>query len=937
MIAFRGYVLTGVSALALATPAFAQDASRDSNETRGEEIIVTGTLVRGVQPTGTTVIAVDEAQVEASGASTVTQLIQTVPQFDSFNTAQAPVGGGNTVTTNRPNLRGLPASNLNGAASTLMLVDGHRIVGMGIQQTSPDLDTIAPGAIERVEIVPDGGSSIYGADAVGGVLNFITRKTFDGVEVNGRFGFADNYNTWDANATVGTTWNRGGVYISYNYSQHDPIYGRDRNWVTQYPTQISGVAVPTIGIECRSPNVQVTGSSNIYGMPFTPSTAAKLNQPNQCDYSDPVTVYPQERRHSVFARLNQDLNDSLTFDLSSFFMDRKQRLSNGYFHTNKTITATGSLRSPFRSQNIIISPTESQRVYFAWGPDDAVQQEVHLQAWGVSPTLTARLDDNWQARLLFNYGESVTTVHSPSFNDTALNNAINAGLFNPYAPATSNASALAAISNWETFGQAKQSQLQARAIFDGELFQLPGGGVKVAVGAEFLRETLRSQKGSVVPGTQNTGFPGQSVNGILILPGTTNRLPIFRTARNVKSVFGEIVLPVLADTPGFQELTLSASGRYDSYSDVGDTFNPKFGLTWKPFEQLRIRGQWGKSFSAPSLANSADADPATATFSSGFVFNFLVSPGVGVLTGLGFPPPTAQNSTILTLGGGSNDLEPQTATAWSVGADLDPFDGARLSLTYWNISYENLIGVPAFFNPAVYFDTYRSSYDILPALSPAEAAAAIRKVLDAAAIVNGSQCGLANPSDAQLAQCVYVVERNVTQNLGRFRNSGLDFAATYRTDTGFGSIDFSLFGTYLLTRERSVSATAPLVDQIPFGESRLNFRTTLGAQVRQLRAQATWNYRAGYDFSPANAGLAPFYPTQNHIGSFSTVDLFFKYDFEGEGEGAMRDLALTLGVNNVFDADPPVRYVGGSTPSQFGYANGSTIGRLVQIGFSKRF
>ena len=216
MKSVRYFVLGSASALALAAPAYGQEAAAGSNDTNGEEIVVTGTLVRGVEPTGTKVIGVDRAAVEATGASTVTQLLQTIPQLGSFNTAQAPVGGGNTNTTNRPNLRDLAASSTNGASTTLMLLDGHRIVGMGVQQTSPDLDTIAPGAIERVEIVPDGGSSIYGADAVGGVINFITRKTFDGVAVDGRVGFADAYKTWDANVTAGTTWTGGGIYASYN-------------------------------------------------------------------------------------------------------------------------------------------------------------------------------------------------------------------------------------------------------------------------------------------------------------------------------------------------------------------------------------------------------------------------------------------------------------------------------------------------------------------------------------------------------------------------------------------------------------------------------------------------------------------------------------------------------------------------------------------------
>ena len=931
---FRKHIaLLGASSLAYAAPAYCQDAAAPenaSNDARSGDIVVTGTLIRGIEPTGTTVIGVDRSAVEASGATTITQLLQTVPQFGSFNTAQAPVGGGNTVTTNRPNLRDLASSNTNGASATLMLIDGHRVVGMGIQTTSPDLDAIAPGAIERVDVVPDGGSSIYGADAVGGVVNFITRKTFDGVSVDGRLGFADEYTSWDVNGTVGTTWTGGGVYVSYNYSEHDAIFGRDRDWVRQFPTQGAAFAVPVIGVECLTPNVQIVNNPNIYGLPFTPSAAAKLNQPNQCDYSDFATVYPRERRHSAFASLTQELSDYLDFELKGFFMDRKQRAVTGYLRATKNIgTGPGQLNSPFRSQFIINSPTEAHRVSFGFGPEDANRQEVHLRTWGLTPSFTARLGGNWQARMLFNYGESTTTVHSPGLNNTALDNAIRAGLFNPYNPSSSNTAALDAISNFEVFGQARQSQLQARAIVDGDLFDLPGGAVKIAVGGEYLRETLRTQKGNAIPGFQNQGFAGQSINGATIIPATA-RLPILKASRDVKSVFGEAVMPLLSDTAFFQELTLSASARYDEYSDFGDTFNPKFGVTWKPFDQLRIRGQWGKSFSAPSLANSADADPATATWSTGAIFNIFVSPsGINALRALGYPAPTAANSTILTLGGGSNELKPQTATTWSVGADLDPFQGARISATYWNIKFNDLIASPvgtAASNPANYFNQFLSSYVINPTQAD------IQRLLSQASIVNGSPC---STDPALQPSCLYIIEFNTTQNLGKFHKEGIDFAVSYQTDLGFGSVDFVSAGTYLLTRKQSVSATAPLIDQILQGQSRLQMRTTLGTRIEGFRAQATWNHTAGYRFTPGNLGLAPFYPDQNRFDSFNTFDLFFKYDFAGEG--AMKDLALTLSVNNVFDADPPVRYVGGSVPSQFGYANGSTIGRLVQVGFSKRF
>jgi iron complex outermembrane receptor protein len=399
----------------------------------------------------------------------------------------------------------------------------------------------------------------------------------------------------------------------------------------------------------------------------------------------------------------------------------------------------------------------------------------------------------------------------------------------------------------------------------------------------------------------------------------------------VKSVFGEIVAPILSDVAGFQELTFSASGRYDSYSDFGDTFNPKFGLTWKPVEPLRIKAQWGKSFSAPSLANSASADPTVATYSSGFVFNniFVPSSAYSTLTALGYPLPSGVATNIVTIGGGSNALKPQTAQTWSVGADLDPFEGARLSLTYWNVKYNNLIGSPQGThagNASLFYQQFLNSYVINDGSAAFQNA--LTAALNSAAITNGSVC-------APQPDCVYIVAYHQTQNLGKFRQAGLDFSVSYGTETGFGSIDASWAGTYLLHRQQSISATAPLIDQFPSGFSRLSWRTTVGANVGKLRAQAAWSHSAGYDFTPGTAALAGVYPAQTRIGAFNTVDLFFKYDFEGEG--ALKDLALTLNVNNLLDTDPPVRYIGGGTASQYGYANGSTVGRLVQIGFAKKF
>ena len=106
------------------------------------------------------------------------------------------------------------------------------MVGAGVNQSYPDPDVIPPALIERVDVLTDGGSAIYGADAVGGVINFITKKNFDGLDVGVREGLgARSYRSTDVNVTAGKTWDSGSLYIGYNYSKHDPIYGSERGYV----------------------------------------------------------------------------------------------------------------------------------------------------------------------------------------------------------------------------------------------------------------------------------------------------------------------------------------------------------------------------------------------------------------------------------------------------------------------------------------------------------------------------------------------------------------------------------------------------------------------------------------------------------------------------------------------------------------------------------
>jgi iron complex outermembrane receptor protein len=944
--------LGSVSLLALASPAFAQDAQ--SADTGNEDIVVTGTLVRGIAPPGTNVIGVTDKTIEETGAATVAQLLQTIPQLGTFNTLQSPASGYATVTTNRPNLRNLPGDRTSGASPTLVLVDGHRVVGAGVSVTSPDPDIVPPALIERVEIVPDGGSAIYGSDAVAGVINFITKKKFDGVEIGGRFGFADNYKTFDATATVGRSWDRGGIFVSYNYAQNDSLYGRDRDWSFTPLSVQNGVQARSL--RCSPGNVSIgnifTGAaSQSFAVPLVPGTSV-AGKVADCDETDDVALYPTQRRPSVMAGLSQELTDAIDVDVRAFYTNRVIRAVVGPYHYTTNFgpaslaafgflsgpifaaapkLATGTVDVPGVPFPLPASSGETQTVNYSWGARDAQKQRNDLETYGVSSNVTAQLGGGWQLRALASYGESVAVFEGiqPSFS--AVDAAISAGLFNPYDVASSDPAVLSAVSNFALYGRAKQRQFDGRVIVDGDLFELPGGAVKVAVGAEYLSEAFAARNGLIAKGTQNTGYPGLVVGGATIIPPAA---PIQQATltRRTKSAFGEVVVPIFSaenGMPVLRELTLSAAGRYDSYSDVGGTFNPKFGVTWKPVEWVKLRGAWGKSFVAPSLAD----DPVTTTSTVNFVnLSFLLPQPALVGTnvnGVVVPSFTGVGGTrgqVVVLGN-KPDIQSQKATTWSLGIDLEPpfVPGLRLGVTYWNIDYKGIIALPSFTTPNFYQNFIGTA---AVTFNPTSAQIASLFGTNTAAI--GTNCGGYSAGPPETGCYVIIDARK--QNLARTKVSGLDMDAYYVVPTGFGSIDFTFNGNYELNRDQQATPTAAFIDQLDANFSRFRARTALGSQIGNFRAQVSLSHSAGYGLNPA-VGIGG---VQKRVDAFNVVDLFFKYDFAGEG--AMRDLSLTLNVNNLFDQDPPEYLLANSlSPQLNGFTNGSTLGRLIQVGFTKQF
>jgi iron complex outermembrane receptor protein len=884
-------------------------ASADDEGTGTEPIVVTGTLIRGIAPAGNNVIGVTTEQIAASGATTTNQILGSLPQVGNFFN-QLPAGVSGVAGANasnpisRPNLRNLPGANTSGGAQTLVLLDGHRIVGAGTAQVAVDPDIIAPGVIERVEALTDGGSAVYGSDALGGVLNFITRRKFDGVQANVRYGFGDDYQSVDGNLMVGRDWGTGGLYLSYGYSHHSAIFGSDRDFVKQIDWN---TGIPA-GRNCANPNVTVNGASYVVA-----GGGIAAGGPNACDLSDDMGIYPESTLHTAFGRLVQDLSDSIHFDVTALYSRREIDGQGGTLGSGTLGGGTGDVTLTATNPNYRdpggANAGLPERVLFNYAPlfgSRSNTQETDLTSWSVAPSLAVDLGSGWQARLLFSYGSATTETRNATISATAQSLAVANGTLNPFDVGGTSAEVAASLLQYSRI-KARNELYDYRGIVDGPLFTLPGGDVRVALGYEHMQDNFRLR----------------STNATTFAFG-----PLRTYAQKVDSAFGEVQIPLVSGQNAssfIHELTISGSARYDKYNDFGDTFNPKLGATYRPVEWIAIRGNWGKSFTAPSPVDQLN------------VFASTVSP---VPAAFLQPPPgvTAGPTEVgVFVGGTAVGIQPQKATNWSIGAEIKPpfIEGLTLSASYYKIDLKGTIGRPV--TGADLSSFYAGFPDLFLTRPSGQELAAYLTQFDpqnvAFTVLNPTSTAQAQISSGGQTSPVVVLLDTRGRNLGSTKLSGLDFSMNYIRTTSFGSIDASFAGNYRIRQRSRSSAAAPEVNDLAF-EPRLNFQGTLGATVGPVRGQVIWNHTAGFDLSPTSPPAAF---GQTRLKAFDAINLYFRYEMPRSLFG--EDMDLTLNVQNLFDVDPPIyRAASLSTPG-YDTAGGHafTIGRIVQIGVSKKF
>ncbi|MFV8817558.1 TonB-dependent receptor domain-containing protein [Haliea sp. E17] len=881
---YTQYLAAGTTSLAL-IPGSVLGQDQDSSKTLMlEEVVVTGTLIRGIQPTGSQVIGIDEDAVTEIGAVTTNEMLATVPQVSNFFNARPEQDprGTDRLTLNRPNLRALPGINSASGSTTLVLVDSHRLTPMGVNESSLDADVIPANVIQRIDIVPDGGSSLYGADAVGGVINFVTLDKYDGVKVDLGYDIGDDYDAGQAALIAGTSWEGGNGYISVSTTDRGEVLNRDRDWATYGNWNEDGTVLTPSGTECLEPAGSVKrwfwvgnvggNDLNIWtDNPAAPGTGVfPVGDP--CDINGAESLLPKQERDNLYGSVSQDIGDNMTLSAKAYYMDRKTTYA-GY-------PLGDSVNSPTPTELGVVG-TQTGDLYdqpavgFSYAPNAAYKQrerEVEIETWGITPELIIKLgQSSWQLRNTLHYGLSKNKVVNPDSNRQKMLAYVDEGLFDPLNVAAADAAVVTDILNWQFGNETEQEMFLFRTIADGELIELPAGTMRAAVGVEYMRDDAKKHTGSTeIGGLDDLGW--NSAN------------------RDLTSAYAELSIPVL------ESLDLSVSARYDDYSDFGSTTNPSLGASWRPASWIEIYGKWGQSFNAPTLLDSL----ATAT--GGFYANQanVVPDPNNELT-----DPARVDSFLLEGAGG--ELKPQSAEIWAAGIVVYPVDNLRLNLNYYDIDFVDLLGAV---DPTSATAVLQNPDKII--FSPTQ------EELDyfISQVENADQF-----TDLDASTMGVIVDRRQT-NTDSARLKGFDFGAQYYHETGFGDMSYGISGTF--TESFDITKNGFSSDQLKYNPDLL-VTGSIGWTRDNIRTKLTLNYTDKSDADPAEA------VNQSSKDSFLLTNFFASYNFSAES-GFTSGLSLRLVVDNVFDEDPP-EY---RRQQNFNYV-GFTLGRVYKLGLTKTF
>lgn len=858
-------------------------------------IVVTGTHIRGVENSvGNQIISIGQEEIRQAGHASVRDVFEVLPQnFGGGATGERQLNSQANVNTGQGttiNLRGI------GSSATLVLLNGRRLPAGGFDASLVDVSLIPIAAIERIEILPDGASAVYGSDAVAGVVNFILRRNYEGLETRLRYGTVTDgsLDEFQASQNAGLHWDSGNMLIAYEFTHRDRLPNDDLSYARTADFRDRG------GADYRYP----VGNPGIIIDPFTfqplyaippgqngtTLTIEQLLPPDPARFR-PVSadrdITPKQRRHSAFGAFNQEIYTNLEFFAELRFAER-----------------TSINRNP--NDQILIVPSTNpyyvdvfgtgEPVYISYSFSEQVPASVKstVQNYGGVAGLTLTHPSQWQTELYVSLNREDALQNSRNTVDAA---ALNAALAATDPAAALNPFGSGPIDNFglldqifvdefklDTFSKVDQVNLTT----NGPLFPLWDSFVRGAVGADYRREKF-SREYKSDPSLQAGEF-----------------------RREVTAVFGELYLPLVQeslDIPGIRVVDLSFSLRHEKHEDKAikperrkkpseSSTDPRIGLHWSPFEGIRLNASYGTSFRAPGLYTLGQPTYAAV--------NRLPDP----------QSPSGTTQALVLLG--SRQLKNETAQTWTFGVDLSKPDvtNFRIKANAFRIRFEDQVTSP-FFSLAL----------ADPALSSLVTRdVSVEQVRDA--------CNLAplqNQFGCNTPEIVGAIVDARIANLAKTNIDGFDFEIGYVLDLdSYGLVNFTINGTRLTRYEFAFAPEAPLENRLDRPNYPLDFRAR-GALAWSPSSDAIISIFINYSDK---------YRDDIHdreVKSNTTVDFTASYSIGKLLNNTLfGDIDMQLIVNNLFDDRPPF-YENGALSLPYDPANSEPLGRFVSFSLTKRW
>jgi iron complex outermembrane recepter protein len=867
--------------------AVAQD--QDEEETTEEQattldrIQVTGSRIKRADVEGALpVTVIDREQLEMSGEVSVADYLRNTT-FNSFGSFR-PQSGSSAQSFAGISLRGL------GEGRTLILIDGRRAPTAPNVGSAQDLNAIPMAAVERIEVLTDGASAIYGTDAIGGVVNIITRKDFEGVElmVGRTFPTRVGGDQEQASAVFGAAGDRGRLLGGVSYENRDIIFQRDRPWSSGGASVFSNnllnpngtfVANPTYGSvvpnACDFPGFSISGTG--------------AGQRCLYDFTSSAADEAAIGLRSLFARGDYEINDNWMAYMSASVSRVKS--FGRYAPVPSSPWPGGFPQLRPESPNHPGNPT-GNNAGFTEGYDPTVTYRF-IHRFAALGTRDANTDSNvYDINLGFEGRIGAVDVDfgvrrsEYQYYDLGRNyvvaaiaqNFIDSGAYNIYDPFGAPDSVKnAMIATISRDSKTTMDEIYGLASFD--LFELAGGTAAMAIGGEYREEYYQDIYDSLSEAGQIVGSAGNSASG----------------GRNVASAYFEALLPFMSN------LEVGLAGRYDQYSDYGDDFSPKVSVRWQPLDVLTLRASWGQGFRAPSL-DIVTAKPAFGAAS-------ITHAPTCIAFGLS-PTCTTQ---VTTYSIANPNVSSEQSEQFSAGIVWDAFDWLNMSLDYYNIEITDQL---AFIGVGTVLGCITGTISICPSgISTFPTGTTVPNAALGLGITFGPNGEIQNAQTG-------------TANLGFIETDGFDFNLRTQFDLGtMGGMRNQLQITN--PRSYSVNGGRNVVGDEGIPEYRANLNNTwdlgdwsFGWNVNYIHGTKSVAGRR------AELGL-------NDYGYAHTLPSWTTHDVQATW-AAPWNARITLGVQNVADKDP-VQDPFDPTGRGFRFALYDGYGRIPYIRYIQNF